>query len=346
MTQEQWQTLLCSIEGGISETPNIGFIIDSPWLPGWAGCSTMDYFGSNETWFDVNLKAIQAFSDAIFLPGFWSEYGEITEPSAFGCKLTWDPDNLPHAHKIIHTREDVTALIKPNVTTDGMLSLAINRLQTMEPKINQVGHQIKFAVSRGPFNIASFLMGASEFFTAMMLEPKDIHQLLRTITDFTRDWLICQKQCFPSIDGIMILDDLIGFVGQEQCSEFAVPYLKEIYSSFDANVKFFHNDAEGIIIGRELEDIGVNIYNFSFKHSMSEMRNACGDKVVLLGNIPPRDVLAAATCQEVKQAAKVMYESIEDKRRIIWSCGGGVPQGVSTDNLNAFIEQILLEQSS
>jgi len=340
MTQEQWQKLLDTIDGKVPETPNMGFIIDSPWLPGWAGCNTMDYFCSNQTWFNTNRKAIETFPDAAFFPGFWSEYGQVTEPSAFGCKLIWEPNNLPHAQKVIISDKQMVQIKKPNVETDGLLPFVINRLKVMENKINDAGHQIKFAVARGPFNIAAFLMGITEFLTAMMLEPDNTHKLLRTITDFTIDWLSYQKKCFPSIEGIMILDDIIGFVGDSLCSDFAVPYLKEIYASFDTKVNFFHNDADGLIIGAHLEKIGVNLYNFSFKHSMNEMRGACGDRIVLLGNIPSRDVLAIATPEEVKKAVKEAFESIADKHRVIWSCGGGVSQGVPTENMKAFIEQI------
>jgi uroporphyrinogen-III decarboxylase len=35
-----------------------------------------------------------------------------------------------------------------------------------------------------------------------------------------------------------------------------------------------------------------------------------------------------------------MWNEVEDKKGIIWSCGGGVPQNVPTENMQAFIETI------
>ena len=340
MTQEQWNDLILLIRGENTSKPPVGFIIDSPWLPGWSGCDTMDYYSSDETWFKSNMQAIGRFPDATFFPGFWSEYGEINEPSAFGTKLDWAGENLPHAWPLSNNIEEVCKTEKPDVRTDGLLPLMINRLKIMEPKIKAEGHAIKFAIARGPFNIASFLMGASEFMVAIMMDPQKTHQLLRTITDFTVDWLRYQKECLPSIDGIFVLDDLIGFVGEPECDDFVVPYLNEIFASFEAGVKFFHNDADGRVIAEHLQDIGVDIYNFSFKHSMDEMRKACGDKIVLLGNIPPRDVMAVGNAADVRKAVRDSFESIENKQRIMWSGGGGVPQGVSTENLQAFIDEV------
>ena len=55
-----------------------------------------------------------------------------------------------------------------------------------------------------------------------------------------------------------------------------------------------------------------------------------------MGNIPPRDVLARGTPEEVGQSVAEALASVDDKRRIILSCGGGTPPGVSTANLDAF----------
>ena len=40
MTNEQWNTLFDTVHGIKPRNPVTGFIIDSPWIPGWAGIST------------------------------------------------------------------------------------------------------------------------------------------------------------------------------------------------------------------------------------------------------------------------------------------------------------------
>ena len=66
------------------------------------------------------------------------------------------------------------------------------------------------------------------------------------------------------------------------------------------------------------------------------MKDLTNNNVTLLGNIPPRDVLADGTEQQVSDAVKILLNSLADKNRIIFSCGGGMPPGVSTENINAF----------
>jgi uroporphyrinogen decarboxylase len=274
------------------------------------------------------------------MPGFWSEYGMCTEPSAFGSKMIFLENTLPHADKILTGISDADRLPQPNVKTDGLLPFMINRLRNSEIAIKEADHQIRFAIARGPLNIASFLMGTTEFMTALALDPEGSHRLLKKITGFICDWLAWQKECFPSIDGILLLDDIIGFVGEAEFDEFVLPYFKTIFSGTGARVRFLHNDADGLITAGHLKEMGVNVFNFSFNHSLGEMRSAAGNEVILAGNIPPRDVLAGGTPDQVTEAVKKAFAETTDYDRIIWSVGGGMPPEVKDENINAFINAV------
>ena len=279
MTNIQWEELLRVIDGISPTQKDIGFIIDSPWLPGWAGIPTLDYYTSDEIWLKSNIKAIETFSEVTFLPGFWSEYGMCTEPSAFGARSVWYSDNLPHAEKVIHCNDDIGRLPQPNVRFDGLLPFMINRLRLLEPRIIESGHSLKFAVTRGPLNIATFLMGTTEFMMLIAMEPDKAHELLEKITRFIVDWVCYQKECFPSIEGIFLLDDIVGFVGEEECREFVVPYLKRAFEAFPTRVRFFHNDAFGLVCAPFLKEMGINLFNFAFDHPINQIRELAGPEV-------------------------------------------------------------------
>jgi uroporphyrinogen decarboxylase len=337
MTYEQWDKLLAVINGELVEPMPVGFIIDSPWLPGWAGMSILDYFSNEHKWFEANLKAVRRFPEVMFLPGFWSEFGMCTEPSAFGSKCSWPENDLPHADKIITDIKQVNRLVKPNPKTDGLPPFVLHRLKHYQGQIEEAGHAIKFAVSRGPLNVATFLMDSTEFLTAIRTDTEEAHKLLGVVTDFIIDWLGLQAETFPSIDGILLLDDIVGFLGEDDFKEVALPYLARIFQSLDVTVKFFHNDAAGLVCAPYLPQIGVNLFNFSFLHTLTEMKELAGNAVTLLGNIPPRDVLAAGTPEQVRNSVKAALDSVSDRSRIILSCGGGMPPDVSTENIEAFL---------
>jgi len=338
MNQSQWDTLLNVVNGKCLPQIPTAFIIDCPWLPGWSGLSTMDYFSDDNCWFQANKKPIKTFPETIFLPGFWAEYGMCTEPSAFGAKCRWFETDMPHAEKVLRNISEVDLLSKPNVRTDGLLPFVINRLKRTQPQIESMNHQIKFAVARGPLNIASFLLGTTELMMAMMTDQDRCRKLVDLITDFLVDWIAYQIESFPSIEGIFLLDDIIGFVGDDQCKEYVVPYFKKIYGAFDTKINMLHNDASGLVSAPYLEWMGVNLFNPSFEHSLRELKELTGNKVTILGNIPPRDVMAEGSPQAVQTAVKDSVAGLKDMSRLILSCGGGLPQNVPSQNIKAFID--------
>jgi uroporphyrinogen-III decarboxylase len=337
MTDAQWNNLLAVLRGEVLASPPVGFIIDCPWLPGWHDLSVADYLSSETLWFDANRKAIETFPDAWFLPGFWSEFGMCTEPSAFGCKCRFPRNEFPFAEPIIKDIEQISGIQPPDVRADGLLPFMLNRLRWAQPHIEALGHKIRFSVSRGPLNVATFLMGTTEFLCAIKTDPEPAHQLMRLITDFLKQWHALQRETFPSIAGIMMLDDIVGFMGEADFVEFGLPYFRELYN-VDVPVKFFHNDAPCAQSIRHYADIGINLYNPGVQTSLTEMRQLCGNRLTLLGNVPPRDVLAQGTPSDVRQAVKKVLAEAPDRSRLILSCAGGVPPGVSTENLQAFIE--------
>jgi len=260
-----------------------------------------------------------------------------TEPSAFGVKCIWPKNQLPFAEKVITNIQDVCSLQKPDPKTDGLPPFVLNRLEHYQHQIQKAGHLIKFAISRGPLNVASFLLGSTEFLTAIRTHPDETQKLLGTVTDFIIDWLELQAETFPSIDGIFVLDDIVGLIGDDDFKQVALPYLSRIFQSFDVTVKFFHNDAPGPVCAPYLPEIGINLFNFSYLHTLAEMKKLTNNTVTLLGNIPPRDVLATGTPQQVRSSVKAALDLVEEKGRIVLSCGGGMPPDVPTENIEAFL---------
>jgi uroporphyrinogen decarboxylase len=119
-----------------------------------------------------------------------------------------------------------------------------------------------------------------------------------------------------------------------------MPYLKRAFAAIDSDIRFFHNDANGLSCASQLAAAGINLFNFGFEHPIGEMRERVGPGVALLGNIPPRDVLAGGSPEAVRRCVAEMKAALGyDYSRVIFSCGGGLPPGVPTENLKAFLSE-------
>jgi uroporphyrinogen decarboxylase len=251
----------------------------------------------------------------------------------------WGEDEFPFAKKVLHSPYDVEHLEKPNPRKHGLLPFVIKRLQHLQPEIEKAGHKIRFAVARGPLNIASFLMGTPEFLEAIKTDPELMHRLLDIVTNFLVDWIAYQREVFPSIDGIFLLDDIVGFVSRRDCEKFAVPYLQRAFAA-DVSVKFFHNDAPCKASAPLLESTGINLLNFGIQHTLSEMKSWTNNRITLMGNIPPRDVLTNGTPADVARSVTEMLHAFDDRSRLIVSCGGGMPPQAPTENIKALISTV------
>ncbi|MEI8041505.1 MAG: uroporphyrinogen decarboxylase family protein [Verrucomicrobiota bacterium] len=336
MTDKQWNELLAAVHGTPLQRPPVGFIIDSPWLPNWYGINILDYFTNENLWFEANRKAIETFPDVLLLPGFWSEFGMCTEPSAFGSKCVFHKNEFPFAEKVIHEVAQIDTISEPDPATDGLLPFMLNRLASKQPQIQELGHAIRFSVSRGPLNVATFLMGTTEFLLALKTDPDKAHKLLSIITNFLKEWHHVQRQTFPSIDGIFILDDIVGFIGAEDFDEFGLPYFKELFS-VDVSVKFFHNDAECEESISRYPEIGINLYNPGVFNTLQELQSFSDNRLAILGNIPARDVLAKGSPAEVSDAVGQLLAQVNGSGRLVLSCAGGMPPNVTSENIRAFV---------
>jgi uroporphyrinogen decarboxylase len=102
-------------------------------------------------------------------------------------------------------------------------------------------------------------------------------------------------------------------------------------------VKFFHNDARCESSIAWYPEIGINLYNPGIFNSLAQLRELCAHRLAILGNIPPREVLAQGSPSEVQAAVRKLLAETSDGSRLVLSCAGGVPPGVSTANLRAFV---------
>jgi uroporphyrinogen decarboxylase len=336
MTDPQWEELLGILDGELLDPLPVGFLVDGPWFAALGRMSLMEYLTDNRRWLEVNLEASRRFPDVFWLPGFWAEFGMISNPPSFGAKCIWPEDGFPTCDTVLRGYEEIADLQVPNVRTDGLLPLIMQRLRQNRAAIEDAGHRIRFASSHGPFTIASYVVGHSEFLIGMRTMPEAIHDLLRRVTQYIIDWLQYQRETFSTIEGVLILDDLIGFVGEADFREFAMPYMCRSFHALDVPVRFLHNDAHGLVTARFLDEMGVNLFNFSFEHPVAQIRALAGDRVTLLGNIPPRDVLSLGTCEDIRVAVEGVLRDVRDPHRFIVSGGGFTPAQFTEDKVRTF----------
>jgi uroporphyrinogen decarboxylase len=335
MNQAQWDILRrCARGEDVGKLP-VALIVDSPWIPGYLGVSTLDYLFAPDVWLQANLQVIRDFPDIIFLPGFWAEAGMCAEPSAFGCKPVFFADKTPQVTPILNSWEDYRGLPEPNPLTDGLMPYLLTLYRNAAPRIADAGGCVKVVAARGPLTVATHLMGVTEFVLGLKLDPDRAHQLLRQTTALVKNWLEAQAAALPAAEGVMVLDDITGFLSPKDFQEFALPYLQEIFRAFPGAVKIFHNDTNNVVPYQFLREVPVDIFNFTHLQSLGRARALAGPEVCLMGNVPPLEALAQGTPEEVAAAARECVKAHGGRRGLLLSAGGGVSPGTPAANVRA-----------
>jgi uroporphyrinogen decarboxylase len=138
-----------------------------------------------------------------------------------------------------------------------------------------------------------------------------------------------------TVEGVFILDDIVGFINEDHYLEFAHPYLKKICDAFPADwVKIYHNDAEVDACLDHLPDCGFNVLNWGKQKDIDEVKDRVGDRMCLMGNVNPLEIGVRGTPDEVYDGTLDVLE-MSGGEGIILSVGGGTSPGMPRENILA-----------
>lgn len=340
MRPSQWRQLLKTVHGERLPSPPVALIVDSPWIPPFLGISTVDYIALPDVWFRANMAVMERFPEAIFLPGFWVEPGMAAEPSGFGCRIVFSSEQPPSICPLASDVSQLDALVPANPRRDGLMPLVLSLYRNALPRVRDAGMDIKIVAARGPLALAAHLLGVTDFLMALKTEPEKTHALLKKTTQTVKDWLDAQAAALPGVEGIMVLDDVMGFLSRDDYREFAHPRLREIFA-VTAALKVLHNDTDSPVCYEFLAGLGVNVFNFTHRQPLSSVRSRAGESVCLMGNIAPLDILAKGTPPEVAAGARSCIAENGGHPAFLLSAGGGVSPGTPAENIDALVRASL-----
>lgn len=325
----------------------VAFIADSPWIPGYCGHSFVDYYSRNNVFVEDNLKIIRDFPEAVFVPGWWVEYGMAAEPTGFGCPTCFFDDNLPHMHPLTEDLDKAEEIFRnlrmPDPKRDGMMPLILNQQRMYRSVMEENGEEVYMVCARGPFTVASHIFTVTQLLMFMMINPEAADSLLRKTTDCVKLWLEAQLENVGTAKAIMVLDDVCGYFSPDDFKTLCMPYMKEIFAAFPEMRHYFHNDFTSNSCYPYLTEMGVDVFNFTHMQDIGESRKLAGDKVVFMGNVPPMLLTGNDSKVVYDTTAEIVRKYIEangSHHGLMLSTGGGLPMGAKKENIDALISAV------
>jgi MtaA/CmuA family methyltransferase len=301
------------------------------------GVSHHDYYFDPECWFRCNLAIAGQFPEVIFFPSWWAEYGMAIEPTILGGKARFRADQPPGVEPFMDSLDAISSLSSFNVETDGLAPLALHRIRSMRGRIAGAGHVVPAVAARGPLCTASFARGVTNLMMDLIDDPDGVKRLLDVTTRLTIEWLQAQAAAAGDVESIFVLDDIVGFLGEQQYLEFAHPCLKRISDAFPSHwIKVYHNDTNIRNCLPHLADAGITVLNWDKHMEIAEVARVAEDKLCLMGNVNPLETGVRGTPAEVYSAAMEVLRKAPSKRFVL-SLGGGTSPGMSRENVEALV---------
>ena len=328
------------VRGKAAGKTMVALIIDSPWLPGYAEVNTLDFYFDVRIWLDAYRKVADDLPGVAFVPGSWFEFGMAAEPSGWGVPIQWMQDSPPAVHRYSGTLDGLLEMDVPNPEADGLMAAILRRYETAGPALAKSQLSPRMAACRGPLTIASHLLGLTEFLMATQMEADKCLALLDKVTQLCINWLQCQLARMTEPIGVLVLDDVVGMMSPADMEKFALPYLRRIFDTFGDLIHIYHNDTPNANMLSGLATIGMDVFNFSHEVDIAKARADLGPDVVLMGNIPPLDVMVRGTTDDVREATRQLLDKADRYGPILISPGGGVSPGTPIENLKAMLEVV------
>jgi hypothetical protein len=168
-------------------------------------------------------------------------------PSAFGCEVIWWENDLPAVRPAMADDPEAVYDLPSPTISDGVLGRVLDYTRYFAEK-TAGRYPIRVADIQGPLDSAALIFGHNNFLMALYTHPKEVHYLLRQITELTIAFvqaqreiaLSCGAEFVPSLFqpwlpdgmGISVSNDECVMISADMHDEFNVPYLNQLSEAF------------------------------------------------------------------------------------------------------------------
>ena len=181
-----------------------------------------------------------------FVPHLQANQGVTVFASAFGCEVQHFDHTLPWAHPVIRPEdppEKVYELPVPAVT-DGQLGTI---LEWGDYFVERTAGRYALGLTdlQGPLDSSYLVWEPAAFMVAMRTDPKEVHHLMRAMTDLIIRFVREQRSRVPEFmpchyppvwlpdgRGISMSDDCLAVLSPALYEQFALPYVNELSDEF------------------------------------------------------------------------------------------------------------------
>ncbi|SFQ50830.1 uroporphyrinogen decarboxylase [Lachnospiraceae bacterium XBB1006] len=299
------------------------------------GYRMRDYYFNADVIVDVESRLAEDFGADNMGVGL----GLRSVVEALGTEIAIPENSVSYIAKPrLQSFDQVRELSMINIDRDGRFPILMEALDKL---LNKYGNERGLGSGlAGPFTTAAGLIGTEQFLMGMIRDEEGAHRLLQFTTDCVVE--VCREINKRFGIGFMLSEPMgsMNLISKRQFNKFFLPYLKQTVSRMNE----FQGGTGIHICGntsdrwQEVVDAGVSSFWIDNCESIRELKELYGDRVAVIGNLPPVDVLWKGTPEDIwMHVRKCLEEAADSPLGYTLSPGCTTPMGTSKENMIAFM---------
>lgn len=264
-----------------------------------------------------------------------------TMAEAMGAHVQYPEDETAYlSAPAISSVEEIGTLTAVHPLVDGNLP---QHLEAMQRVVDAVGKEVPVTGAvTCPFTTASFLIGAENLVRLTIKNPAAVHQLCEVALESAMRYsaAIIAAGCTPSLTDPMSSSTVIG---PRQFQEFSSPYLKRLIDFIHSNGKAvtLHICGKTDKIWRSMVEAGADCLSIDNDASLPGAVENVGDRVRIMGNVHPSEIMLQGTPDEVKRAVRIcVAQAAHSPKGYIVASGCSLPTETPFANIHAMMDAV------
>jgi uroporphyrinogen decarboxylase len=263
------------------------------------------------------------------------------QAEAMGAKVRVPEDETAYLHEPAITSSSEVARLRPaDPEKDGCLPEHSEAVVRVVEDLG--GEAVVTAAVTGPFTTSSFLVGAEALARLALREPAVVRSLCEVSLETALRWAdaIIDAGASPSISEPMLSSTVVS---PKQFKDIGLSYLKRLISHIHARGKSvtLHICGKTRPIWSLMADTGADCLSIDNEARLSEAKIAVGDRVRLMGNVPPVAVLFEGNPEQVRQAVRsCVREAGDNPRGLVVATGCSLPTETPFENIDAMVRAV------
>lgn len=268
------------------------------------------------------------------------EYGLHGVGIALGSKMNDPEESVPAIMSyVLEDLNDIDKLdmSKLELNNDKLFQLHIEAAEIL---IDKLGKEVPTGVLiSGPFTAAASIYKTENFLRATRKNPEKVHELVKFCTEALK--MICRE--FIKRGVLILLCDPIAsgtILNRKQYLEFVLPYTIDLMQDIHEakGLVCYHICGDTTSIVGDMVKSGCDMLSIDNRVDLAYTKQVAGDKVPILGNVDPVEVLILGSTQEVDSAVKTcMQKAYDSPCGYILASGCDLSGNVPLENIDQFM---------